>query len=438
MAFDLGKEISTQVKTRVFKKVVGGVGDFIRGIPTIGNSSDTAKLEERTKYNTTHLSFPLDVESGRETGNHGHYIMFFINEQNHAKLKFGDSSLSGIDSIIDDFTGKGGEGFFKEFEQASNKFQKAKTSIRNVAGQVSSDLINLKDDAAKEMRTKINKLQSGGVGAGADDYYSSGGSQSNDFNRLTSGGFEGQIPKKFAGISVKRAPTRRLKTAISMYMPMDVSTSYQSNYTDTEIGMFSENVRDIVSAFVKRKFTGDGSVGEEIVNMDDSVIQAIEEVMLSTASALPGLGGTRELEFMRRGVVYSNRMELAFQGVEKRKFTYTFKMIPRSEEEAEEIRNIIYAFKFNMLPEIDGSADKGRKLIVPNTFDIVYMYNGSENEFLHKISTCVLEGVDVKYGGDKFQTFTGQQDGAPVVETTITLNFKEMEPITRERVVEGF
>ena len=254
MAFDLGKEISTQVKTRVFKKVVGGVGDFIRGIPTIGNSSDTAKLEERTKYNTTHLSFPLDVESGRETGNHGHYIMFFINEQNHAKLKFGDSALSGIDSIIDDFTGKGGEGFFKEFEQASNKFQKAKTSIRNVAGQVSSDLINLKDDAAKEMRTKINKLQSGGVGAGADEYYASRG--------LTSGGFEGQIPKQFAGISVKRAPTRRLKTAISMYMPMDVSTSYQSNYTDTEIGMFSENVRDIVSAFTKRKIHGSRVVGQ--------------------------------------------------------------------------------------------------------------------------------------------------------------------------------
>ena len=29
-------------------------------------------------------------------------------------------------------------------------------------------------------------------------------------------------------------------------------------------------------------------------------------------------------------------------------------------------------------------------------------------------------------------------EGAPPVETTITLNFKEMELITRERVFEGF
>ena len=54
----------------------------------------------------------------------------------------------------------------------------------------------------------------------------------------------------------------------------------------------------------------------------------------------------------------------------EQKFDYTFKMIPRSQREAKEIREIIRAFKYNMLPEIDGSADKGRRMIVPNTFDI--------------------------------------------------------------------
>ena len=39
-----------------------------------------------------------------------------------------------------------------------------------------------------------------------------------------------------AGIAVRRAPTRRLKTAIALYMPPQVSVTYGSNYTDTEIG----------------------------------------------------------------------------------------------------------------------------------------------------------------------------------------------------------
>ena len=46
--------------------------------------------------------------------------------------------------------------------------------------------------------------------------------------------------------------------------------------------------------------------------------------------------------------------------------------------------------------------------------------------------------MDVKYGGSRYTTFDGNADGAPPVETSITLEFKEIELITRERAVEGF
>jgi len=161
--------------------------------------------------------------------------------------------------------------------------------------------------------------------------------------------------------------------------------------------------------------------------------------MLTTAiGVLPGMTGIKELYEMRVGKVFSNRMEVAFTGLEKRKFNYTFKMTPRSQKEAEEIRAIIFAFKANMLPELDGDYEKGRRMIVPNTFDIKYMYQGDENQYLNKISTCVLESFNVKYGGAQFQAFAGNDQGAPMVETEITLGFKEMETITRERIFEGF
>ena len=59
-------------------------------------------------------------------------------------------------------------------------------------------------------------------------------------------------------------------------------------------------------------------------------------------------------------------------------------------------------------------------------------------EYLNKISTCVLENMNVTYGGDRYRTFEPDGEGAQPVETTITLNYKEMELITRERVFEGF
>jgi len=181
-----------------------------------------------------------------------------------------------------------------------------------------------------------------------------------------------------------------------------------------------------------------GDMGASIANMDDGLKVMLATMLTSTLGVLPGMGGIKELYAMREGKVYSNRMEVAFTGLEKRKFNYTFKMTPRSEEEAEEIRAIIFAFKANMLPELDGDYEKGRRMIVPNTFDIKYMYQGDENQYLNKISTCVLENMTVKYGGEQFQAFKGNNEGAPLVETEISLQFKEMETITRERAFEGF
>jgi hypothetical protein len=151
---------------------------------------------------------------------------------------------------------------------------------------------------------------------------------------------------------------------------------------------------------------------------------------------IPGLEGAMETVEMQRGFIKTPRMELAFKGIPKRNFQYDFKMIPKSAAEAEEIQKIIKGFKLNMLPEmVSGTANR---LTMPNTFDISYMYNGAENQYLHKISTCVLESMSVVYGGDRYKTFEATGNGAPPVEVQITLGFKEMDLITRELANQGF
>jgi hypothetical protein len=48
--------------------------------------------------------------------------------------------------------------------------------------------------------------------------------------------------------------------------------------------------------------------------------------------------------------------------------------------------------------------------------------------------------MSVTYGGDRYKTFdqSSTDAGAPPIETTIKLNFLEIEMITRERIAEGF
>jgi hypothetical protein len=228
-----------------------------------------------------------------------------------------------------------------------------------------------------------------------------------------------------------------------MYMPTTVSVTYGANYTDTEIGTIAARGIDVVNKFLGVKADGSGSDDLE-KSLTDLGSGASEDARLAVlkgvGAVIPGTQGLREAAEINQGVITADRMELAFKGVGKRKFQYSFKMIPRNREEADEIQKIIYAFKFHMLPEfeVNENGNKSRKMTVPNTFDIQYMYRGAENSYLNKVSTCVLENMTVSQGGDRYKTFSENENGAPPVETTITLDFQELEIITRERIEEGF
>ena len=424
MGFNFGKAIVSQVKDRVFKKVVGGVGDIVRGIPGLGNSSILGQLI-RTNLNPEHRSFPLDVEQQPGLGNQGHYILFYINEQENAKVSFGtrQPEAAGFQSVLEEAGNRDIPNYIREIV-GQRGIDKYETNQRNY--QKLSSLIEDIDKTTESTYAvdghKVTQVDYTGKMAVNKQLGDMGMSALG-----TSGAYR--------GMNVKRKATRRLKTSISMYMPSTVEVTYGAGYKDQDIGTLSENVLQAYDQFSAGQY---GAAGQSIVNMDGGVKQLLAAMLTTTLGVLPGMGGIKELYEMREGKVFSNRVEVAFTGLEKRKFNYTFKMTPRSEEEAEEIRAIIFAFKANMLPELDGDYEKGRRMVIPNTFDIKYMYQGDENQYLNKISTCVLEDMTVKYGGTQFQAFKGNNEGAPMVETSISLSFREMETITRERIFEGF
>ena len=406
---DIVKGQAVSLANQSFKQAVGNLRGVVgsslnRGQPT-NNPAQTPRLDPKA------FTFPLDVTNPDQgLGNHGHYILFFINEQQNSKISFGKKqassrgfanmlkaqALNGIGSEVRTFVDKAAGGFF---ETVTNKL-----GVDNLI-----------------------------EGLGSSQSFTSAVAGSDEFNR-------GSVISESENTAiVDRKPTTRLDTAIALYMPPSVSVTYAANYTDTEIGGLAAAA---ATAF------GEGGQGAVDTLMSDETnkdaIDAVKKMMLSTAGAVPGLQGAREVYEMQQGYIMTNRMELAFKGLPKRGFQYTFKMIPKSEQEAEEVRNIVTAFKMNMLPEAEGASDDekksytGKRLKIPNTFDIKYMYVGRENQYLNKISTCVLENMNVTYGGSRYKTFDGNEDGAPPVETTMTLNFKEMELITKQRAEEGF
>ena len=68
------------------------------------------------------------------------------------------------------------------------------------------------------------------------------------------------------------------------------------------------------------------------------------------------------------------------------------------------------------------------------------MFGGIENSYLNKISTSVLTNCEITYGGERTTFFrpTADGKGAPPVQTSINLQFRELEVITRERIGAGY
>jgi hypothetical protein len=99
---------------------------------------------------------------------------------------------------------------------------------------------------------------------------------------------------------------------------------------------------------------------------------------------------------------------------------------------------IIKKLKFHQAPEIASRAG-GRFLIPPSEFDIQFFYNGFENPNIPKVSTCVLDTIDVDYAPNGFSAYEvpgslKPEEGETGTPTGIrlSLQFKETQIITKE------
>ena len=255
-------------------------------------------------------------------------------------------------------------------------------------------------------------------------------------------------------LSIKRPPMKKMDQAIALYMPPSVKVSYKTNYTDQEIGAFAQGAADVYGAL---------SSGQGLMSALGAGGGAVVSGLASAAVKKAGnmVSGARALAQIASGMAISNKMELQFEGVERRDFSYEFTFIPKSEQEAQIVEEIVYAFKKNMMPSYVDSVGgtimghkvesklNGKIMRTPNIFDIEYHHKGKRNPFLNRVSSSYLTSVDVEYGSDRYKTYEptstndrkgyeGGGDGPPPQKTTISLQFREIEMMSQERIEAGF
>ena len=158
------------------------------------------------------------------------------------------------------------------------------------------------------------------------------------------------------------------------------------------------------------------------------------EVMRSTLQSriLAGQGIQVSPEsIMARGLgrIPNANLELLFNSPTLREFQFSWKMTPRSREEAKTVRNIIRFFKQGMAArKMAGKAGKTSLYLgTPNVFHIQYKTNEEiDIEGVNKIKTCAVTGCAINYTPDG--VWSAYEDGQPT-STVMSLRMQELEPV---------
>ena len=165
--------------------------------------------------------------------------------------------------------------------------------------------------------------------------------------------------------------------------------------------------------------------------------EGAKKAAAALAETIAGAEGATGLVNRAFGQADNPYIEVLFESMGVREFTYNFTFAPRSEEETQDVQEIIQLFRFHMAPELQGGA--GRFLTLPSEFDIHYMYmakdgTNSENDYYNKIATCVCTNVTVDYTPGKVSSFA---DGAPT-QITMAITFKETETLHKDKINAGY
>jgi hypothetical protein len=137
------------------------------------------------------------------------------------------------------------------------------------------------------------------------------------------------------------------------------------------------------------------------------------------------------------GVIPNSNLALLFNNVTLRQFGFSYKMSPRSEKEAANVRRIIRFFKEGMAAKkqqgVGGASATGAASLflgTPDVFRLEYKSGNKSIKGVNKFKVCALQSFSVNYTAEN-QWESYDDDSAPgqPISLIMQMQFKEIEPI---------
>jgi hypothetical protein len=231
--------------------------------------------------------------------------------------------------------------------------------------------------------------------------------------------------------------------SICLYMPSTMRVSYGADWENvtTPFQKLISTGQAYYEGIMGAASSALNAPGSSVMEKSMNAMQAVSDYTANNPGAQFAAHGwiAKELnasyaaEFRQYlGKTVNPFAALIYKSPTFRNFQFEFEFFPRNSDEADEARRIIKLFKLAMHPNREGDKDD-LFWHFPCVFDVFLCTPYTDKMFMVKKAALVSANVD--YAGSTVQSFF--KDGNPV-HTKLSLEFKELELLTRDEIYDNY
>lgn len=203
---------------------------------------------------------------------------------------------------------------------------------------------------------------------------------------------------------LQRALPENIK--VHLYVPQGFSVPDAASYGSIDLGLVGNNDQE-----------------QSATDLEDLGI--VKAGAFLEAVGAEGLAPGAQKKAIEAGVALNPNTTLQFDNIQLRSFSFEFKMVSESAEEAQQIFLIENLFRKALYPTRQGALLK-----YPPTFKIQFLHGDQVNSFMPTIMESFLVNLSTTYnaGSNMYHA-----DGSPS-EVDISMTFQETTIVTREKL----
>ena len=224
--------------------------------------------------------------------------------------------------------------------------------------------------------------------------------------------------QKYVKRSIANSPFLRSDGGIRLPLPGNLKDNLSVSYGTAELG---PTTGAILESAIGEAPMGEGllgaigsitnrSIGAVTSGAEGAALEAAQKAAPQTLNAASAYSG----------LAVNPYQTVLFKNPNFKKHSFSWKLMPRDEQESGRIRDIVRTFQFHMSPGV--SRGPGLFFSYPSMV-IVSLFPSSE--FLYRFKPCVVESVDVNYAAGSGPSFFKRSQAPSAI--TLSIQLQEIE-----------